>query len=64
MDGYCWSTRTLSQGFPTEMTKFLELPSKNLDEMWNNLWRQFIRAIGKKVYITNERVLVPGLCKK
>ena len=40
-------TRTL-RAFPTEMTTFLELPSKNLDEMWNNLWRQFIRVIGRK----------------
>lgn len=50
MDGYCWRQELFLRAFPTEMTKFLELPSKNLDEMWNNLWRQFIRAIGKKVY--------------
>lgn len=36
MDGYCWRQELFLRAFP-EMTKFLELPSKNLDEMWNNL---------------------------
>ena len=39
MDGYCWRQELFLRAFPTEMTTFLELPSKNLDEMWNNLWR-------------------------
>ena len=37
MGGYCWRQELSLRAFPTEMTKFLELPSKNLGERWNNL---------------------------